>query len=89
MTTTETKIGSIFGLGFMAEGSKYTDNNFNFIIGLSDKTTDEIIQVDTSDIAWSLLILRYGILGTLMLLILYTYLIFSMVKDKMTLWLYQ
>lgn len=76
MTTTETKIGSIFGLGFMAEGSKYTDNNFNFIIGLSDKTTDEIIQVDTSDIAWSLLILRYGILGTLMLLILYTYLIF-------------
>lgn len=75
VTTTETPIGSIFGLGFMAEGSAYTYNNFNFIIGLSDKITDEIIQVDTSDIAWSLLILRYGVLGTFLFLSFYIYLI--------------
>lgn len=31
------------------------------------------IQVDTSDIAWSIFIIRYGILGTFIYLLLYGY----------------
>ena len=75
LITTETNIGTIFGVGFMTEGSQYTYNNFNFIIGLTDKTTNEVIQVDTSDIAWSLLIIRYGILGSLIIIAFYVYFI--------------
>lgn len=73
--TTETSIGSVFGVGFMSEGSKYTYNNFNFIVGLSDEKTNEIVQLDTSDIAWSLLILRYGIVGSIIFLSFYVYFI--------------
>ena len=75
LITTETNIGTIFGVGFMTEGSQYTYNNFNFIIGLTDKTTNEVIQVDTSDIAWSLLIIRYEILGSLIIIAFYVYFI--------------
>ena len=86
--TTETSIGSVFGVGFMSEGSKYTYNNFNFIVGLSDEKTNEIVQLDTSDIAWSLLILRYGIVGSIIFLFM-CILLFSMVEGIIIQWLYQ
>lgn len=73
METTETTIGTLFGLGFMAEDSQYTENHFNFIIGLSDVQNEGTIQVETSDIAWSIFIIRYGILGTFIYLLLYGY----------------
>ncbi|MDO5572195.1 MAG: hypothetical protein Q4F97_12150 [Bacteroidales bacterium] len=58
-------ISILFGSGWMSEGSPYTQSNFDFIIGLPDKETDEIIQIDTSDITWSQTIVRLGYLGTL------------------------
>ena len=73
MEVTETTIGTLWGLGFMAEGSRYTDNHFNFIIGLPNVQNEGTIQVDTSDIAWSIFIIRYGILGTFIYLLLYGY----------------
>ena len=73
MEVTETTIGTLWGLGFMAEDSRYTDNHFNFIIGLPNVQNEGTIQVDTSDIAWSIFIIRYGILGTFIYLLLYGY----------------
>lgn len=75
LETTETPIGTLLGLGFMSEDSKYTENHFNFIIGLSNTEKGGIAQVDTSDIAWSIFIIRYGILGTFVYLLLYGYIV--------------
>ena len=75
METTETTVGTLWGLGFMAEDSQYTENHFNFIIGLSDVQNEKTVQIDTSDIAWSIFIVRYGILGTFIYLLLYSYII--------------
>lgn len=70
VTTLETPVGAMFGVGFMAEGSKYTNEHFDFIIGLTDDA-NEVIQLDTSDVSWSLFIIRYGIIGTLIYLSFY------------------
>ena len=71
----------LFGLGLMSEGSDYTINNFDFIVGLENKETGFVDQVDTSDIAWSLFVIRFGIIGTVIYLIYY----FMMMKffDKL------
>ncbi len=60
-----------FGLGFMAEGSDYTMGNFDFIVGLENEETGFVNQVDTSDIAWSVFVIRFGIIGTVLYLIYY------------------
>ncbi|MBO5721166.1 MAG: hypothetical protein J6R61_06565 [Bacteroidales bacterium] len=60
-----------FGLGFMSEGSDYTINNFDFIVGLENDETGFVNQVDTSDIAWSVFVIRFGIIGTVLYLIYY------------------
>lgn len=71
----------LFGVGFMTEDSKLA-NQFNFKIGLQNEETGLIIQLDTGDIAWSVLILRLGIVGTIFyLLIVIQMLIFSF-KNK-------
>jgi hypothetical protein len=69
-------ITSLFGLGFMSEGSDYTMNNFNFFIGLDNEETGFVNQVDTSDIAWSIFVIRFGLIGTVLYLIYY----FSLIK---------
>ena len=56
----------------MTEGSSYTENHFDFIIGLDSKEGG-IEQVNTPDISWSILIIRYGIVGTLLFIIFYFY----------------
>ena len=61
----------LFGLGFMSEGSDYTMNNFDFIVGIENEETGFVNQVDTSDIAWSLFVIRFGIVGTILYLIYY------------------
>ncbi|MBR2475730.1 MAG: hypothetical protein IKB57_04220, partial [Bacteroidaceae bacterium] len=53
----------LFGFGFMSEGSDYTMSNFDFIVGLENEDTGFVNQVDTSDIAWSLFVIRFGIIG--------------------------
>ena len=57
----------IFGIG------NITEYNFHstFYIGLRD-ASGRVIQLDTSDIAWSLFFLRLGFVGTLIYLIYYT-----------------
>lgn len=71
MYITEKPIEAAFGSGLMSEDSKYTNNKFNFIIGLENEETGGIVQLETSDIAWSNLIIRYGIIGTLIYLTIY------------------
>lgn len=64
-------ITMLFGLGFMTEGSDYTMNSFDFIVGLENDDTGFVNQVDTSDIAWSIFVIRFGIIGTVIYLIYY------------------
>ncbi len=79
----QTNIGKFFGLGFMAEGSSYTNKHFNFFIGLQDPKTDETVQIETSDIAWSMLIVRYGIIGIVIYLLFYfSFILFSIQKKN-------
>ncbi|MBR4118535.1 MAG: hypothetical protein IKK64_00470 [Bacteroidales bacterium] len=61
----------LFGLGFMSEGSDYTINNFDFIVGLENEETGFVDQVNTADIAWSLFVIRLGLIGTIVYLIYY------------------
>ena len=46
-------------------------SNFDFIVGLENEDTGFVNQVDTSDIAWSLFVIRFGIIGTILYLIYY------------------
>lgn len=77
----ETRIGLLFGAGLMTEDSDYTYNTFDFIIGLDDPASGEVIQLDTSDTAWSNFIIRYGLLGTLAYLALYGFLLFFFLRN--------
>lgn len=58
--------GILFGRGLSAEGSPYTDSHFGFYIGLSNPETGGVVQLDSSDISWGSLFLRYGLVGTLL-----------------------
>lgn len=58
----------IRGLGFVSEQNFV---NPIFIIGQYDPERDRITQLDTGDIAWSLLFLRLGVAGTILFLIFY------------------
>ena len=64
-------INLLFGLGFMSEGSDYTINKFDFIVGLDNEETGFVEQIETSDIAWSIFVIRFGIIGTILYLIYY------------------
>lgn len=74
LVTTQNRVNALFGLGLMTEDSRYTYNNFEFIIGLDSDFTKDVVQLDTSDIAWSNFIVRYGIIGTVIYLLLCGYL---------------
>lgn len=80
-TVIETKLGQWFGVGFMTEGSAYTENHFNFIIGLESEQGG-ICQVDTPDISWSIFIIRYGICGILIFLVFYFYFVAYYVQKR-------
>lgn len=67
----ENLITLLFGFGFMSEGSDYTINNFDFIVGLENEETGFVDQVNTADIAWSVFVIRFGIVGTILYLIYY------------------
>ena len=64
-------ITMLFGLGLMSEGSDYTINTFDFIVGLENEDTGFVDQVDTADIVWSLFVIRFGLIGTIIYLIYY------------------
>lgn len=73
-TMLEDNVGKWLGLGFMTEGSPYTEAHFDFMIGLENEDGG-IDQIDTPDISWSIFVIRYGIIGTILFLILYFYFI--------------
>jgi len=64
----------LFGAGLMTEDSKLTDLIFDFKVGLSDEVLGRTVQLDTGDISYSIFIMRYGYLGTLIILSLYLFL---------------
>lgn len=59
----------LFGIGFLTEDAALV-KKLNFNIGLTTDTK-EVLQVESSDIAWSLLILRFGTVGILAFLYFY------------------
>ena len=68
LDVSSTPVGILFGKGLSTEGSAYTNANFNYYIGLTNPETGGVYQLDTSDISWGLLFLRYGFGGTLLYL---------------------
>jgi len=70
------------GAGLMTEDSKLTLSLFDFDVGLLDEMTDQTDQLDSGDISYSVLLLRYGYLGTLLNLVLFGYLMVSFYKKR-------
>lgn len=68
---------TIFGIGFIQE------KNFkgHFRIGLKDEK-NRTIQLDTGDIAWPTLFLRFGLVGTFLYMLFYILLIIYFWKNK-------
>lgn len=72
----------IFGAGLMPEDSNLVGKMFDFKIGLIEELTGEVVQLDTGDISYSILILRLGYLGTFLYLMLIVYLMVFFYKNK-------
>ena len=71
-----------FGVGFMVEGSHYTENHLDFKIGLYNEDEGTIAQVDTSDIAWSNFVIRFGVVGTIAFFFFYGFLFFFFLRNR-------
>lgn len=78
----EKPVTALFGLGYMADGSNYSNANFDFFIGLEDEETGDIYQFDTSDIAWSEMIVRLGFVGIIIYMLYYISMMLFFLKDK-------
>ncbi len=63
-------INLLFGVGMVTEDSPRI-NRFNFLIGPYNPEENRIYLLDMGDIAWSPLLLRLGMIGTLMICLLY------------------
>ena len=72
----------LFGAGLMAEDSKLTDVMFDFKVGLLEEALNKTTQLDTGDISYSILIMRYGYMGTLLVLSLYIFLMVYFYKNR-------
>jgi len=72
----------LFGAGLMTEDSNLTASMFNFKIGLIEENKGKIMQLDTPDISYSILIMRYGYIGTLLVLSLYIFLMVYFYKNR-------
>jgi hypothetical protein len=72
----------IFGAGLFTEDSKMVDKFFDFKIGLIEELTGNIVQLDTGDISYSLLFLRFGYVGTFLNLCLFIYLMVFFYKKR-------
>ena len=72
----------LFGAGLMTEDSKLTDTMFDFKVGLPDEARGKTVQLDTGDISYSILIMRYGYLGTLVILSLYIFFMTYFYKNR-------
>ena len=75
-------ISMIFGAGLMTEDSNLTNLMFDFKIGLSETNLGKTMQLDTPDISYSILIMRYGYFGTVIVLSLYIFLMIYFYKNR-------
>jgi hypothetical protein len=67
-------VAMFFGAGLLSDNSKNAEKMFDFKVGLIEELTGNVIQLDTGDISYSVLILKYGYLGTALVLFLFIYL---------------
>ena len=72
----------LFGAGLMTEDSKLTSLMFDFKVGLVEEMLGKKAQLETADISYSILIMRYGYLGTLLVLSLYIFLMSYFYKNR-------
>lgn len=79
---TENPEARIFGAGLIPEDSKMVDKLFDFQIGLLEELTDSTIQLETSDISYSVLFIRLGYVGTFFNLLLFIYLMVFFYKKR-------
>jgi hypothetical protein len=70
------------GAGLMTEDSKLTYSLFNFDVGLAEELSGQTAQLDSGDISYSVLLLRYGYLGTILNLALFIYLMVFFYKKR-------
>ncbi len=66
----ETPARLLFGVGLLSEDTKQA-SKLSFQAGLFNERTGQISQVDTGDIAWSLLILYMGVVGVIFFIALH------------------
>ena len=71
----------LLGAGLMTEDSKLTDIMFDFKVGLIEEALSKTVQLDTGDISYSILIMRYGYIGTILVLALYIFLMIYFYKN--------
>jgi len=57
------------GAGLVPEDSKEIEKLFNFDIGLNDDKTGKTNQVETGDISYSIFLIRFGYLGTALIIL--------------------
>jgi len=76
----QTPSRAIFGIGLLSEDS-HAVKDLHFNIGLPSDTKD-VTQVDTGDIVWSLLVMHFGLMGTLLFILLYTNLLRRMYRTR-------
>ncbi len=65
----QTPIGYVFGIGLLSEDTRQAQR-LSFETGAHSQSTDQVSQIDTGDIAWSVLILRLGFIGTIVFVIM-------------------
>ena len=64
-------VTSMFGIGFLTEDSRKTQD-LRFNIGLPDDENN-VTQVDTGDVIWSVMVLQFGLFGILFFIFFYYY----------------
>jgi hypothetical protein len=65
----EHKRAMFIGAGLVPEDSKDIEKLFNFDVGLADDTTGKTYQVDTGDISYSMFLIRFGYIGTALIIL--------------------
>jgi hypothetical protein len=75
----------ITGIGLRHEDSPKTQTDFRFVVGAEKNNSSGIKvkqMIDTSDLVWATMIFRYGLLGVVLYLILFLYLLKAFYKDR-------
>jgi len=72
----------VLGAGLIPENSKLVNKMFDFKIGLIEELTGAPTQIETGDISYSILLLRFGYVGTFLYLLLFVYLMIFFYKKR-------